>query len=119
MKRIKFFLSASAIFVSSFSTLMAQSEFREEVSGVGTNAANFLEIGVGARAMAMGGTYAAIANDPTALFYNPAGAAWVNGVQMELMHNNWLVDTKHDFVGIVVPLDFYNSALGLSVISLD
>nr|HPI73656.1 hypothetical protein [bacterium] len=67
-------------------------EFVADVSGVGTGAAAFLEIGVGARAMAMGGAYTSIANDATALYWNPAGIAWMNGVQCELAHNEWLID---------------------------
>ncbi len=93
-------------------------QFIINVRGAGTTAAPFLEIGVGARAMGMGGTYAAIANDPTALYYNPAGITMINSLQMELMHNEWLVDTKHDFFGGVLPLPFFNSALGFSIISL-
>lgn len=101
-----------------FSTgLFAQ--FETEVSGIGTNAATFLEIGVGARAMAMGGSYAAVANDPTALYYNPAGIVWLDGMQVEVMHNEWLVGTKHDFVGVVVPIPFLTSSIGISFLNLD
>ncbi len=39
----------------------------------GDYAADFLRIGVGARPLAMGGAYAAIANDGTAFYWNPAG----------------------------------------------
>lgn len=35
----------------------------------------------GARAMGMAGAFTAIANDPTALFYNPAGLAYVSGTR--------------------------------------
>ncbi len=93
-------------------------KFVTDVSGVGTGAAAFLEIGVGARAMAMGGAYAAVANDPTALYWNPAGIAWVNTVQCELMHNEWLVDTYHDFAGVVIPVPFLRSTIGISYNSL-
>jgi hypothetical protein len=99
--------------------LFAQSQFETDVSGVGTNAATFLEIGVGARAMAMGGAYAAVSNDPTALYYNPAGIVWVRNAQVELMHNEWLVGTSHDFVGVVMPMPFLNSSFGLSFNTLD
>ena len=39
----------------------------------GTTTANFLKLGAGARAEAMGGAYAAVADDATALYWNPAG----------------------------------------------
>jgi len=94
-------------------------QFVADVSGVGTGAASFLEIGVGARAMAMGGAYSAVANDATALYWNPAGIAWVSAPQCELSHNKWLVDTYHDFAGVVVPVPVLRSTVGVSYNSLD
>ncbi|MCH7761897.1 hypothetical protein IIA15_10945 [candidate division TA06 bacterium] len=44
-----------------------------EGSHAGSNAAAFLDIGVGARAMGMGGSFVAIADDATATYWNPAG----------------------------------------------
>jgi len=67
----------------------------------------------------MGGAYAAVANDATALYWNPAGIAWVDGIQVELMHNEWIINTNYDFVGIVFPLPFMHSAIGFSYITLD
>ena len=110
------------IFLLSVSLLFAESSdpvsFVKDVSGTGTNAASFLEIGAGARAMGMGGAYASVANDVSALYWNPAGIAWVNQVQVEVMHNEWLVDTNYDFVGLVVPLPMLHSSFGFSLISL-
>jgi len=94
-------------------------QYQTGVSNVGTSAAAFLEIGVGARAMAMGGAYVAVANDPTALYYNPAGIVWMKNIQLELMHNEWLVDTNYDFIGITMPLPFWNLSIGTSMILLD
>lgn len=42
-------------------------------------AGKFLKTGFGARAAGLGGTYTAIANDPSALYWNPAGLAQING----------------------------------------
>jgi hypothetical protein len=94
-------------------------QFETNVSGVGTSAGTFLEIGVGARAQAMGGAYAALANDPSGLYYNPAGIVWVDGAQLELMHTEWLVGTRYDFIGALLPLPFLNSSFGLHLITLD
>ena len=116
---MKCFKITLVIILLSGAAVSAIAQYETEVSGVGTNAATFLEIGVGARAMAMGGAYAAIANDPTALYYNPAGIVWLDGIQIELMHNEWLVGTKYDFVGAVFPLPLFNSSFGLSFMTLD
>ncbi len=44
---------------------------------VGTSSMTYLKIPVGARAEAMGGAYVAIANDPFAVYWNPAGIAQI------------------------------------------
>ncbi|MGB9893955.1 MAG: OmpP1/FadL family transporter [Candidatus Saccharicenans sp.] len=38
----------------------------------------------GAAAMGMAGAFVSIANNPTAVFYNPAGIAWLSGTQVNL-----------------------------------
>lgn len=49
---------------------------------VGSAGANFLEVETGARPMGMGGAFVAVADDVTALHWNPAGLADLEGVQM-------------------------------------
>jgi hypothetical protein len=44
--------------------------------------ANFVETELGARAMGMGGAFVAVADDVTALHWNPAGLAGLEGVQV-------------------------------------
>jgi hypothetical protein len=66
----------------------------------------FLKIGVGARAMGMGSAYVAVADDPTALYWNPAGlAASHEGVHVTAMHNEWIEDFRQEYVAATVPLD--------------
>jgi hypothetical protein len=91
-------------------------QFNSNVSGVGTNAASFLEIGVSARATAMGGAYTSLANDATALYYNPAVMAWLSGNQVELSHIEWFVGTDFDMVSAVFPIG--RSAIGLGYTTL-
>ena len=117
MKNIIIFFALCSLFIF-VENIYAQTSFETEVSAVGINAATFLEIGVGARAMAMGGSYVAVANDPTALYYNPSGIVWTKGIQVEAMHNEWFVDSDYDFIGLVVPLPFLDSSIGLSLITL-
>ena len=44
--------------------------------------ANFVETELGARAMGMGGAFVAVADDVTALHWNPAGLAGLKGIQV-------------------------------------
>lgn len=73
-------------------------------SKVGTAAAQFLKIGVGARAMGMGGSFSAIANDVSAIYWNPAGIANLNRTSIGFTHSQWFADISHDFAGVVVPV---------------
>jgi hypothetical protein len=45
-------------------------------------AGDMLSIGVGARALAMGGAFAAVADDASAMYWNPAGIVNVKGVEV-------------------------------------
>ena len=67
----------------------------------GTSAAQFLKIGVGARATAMGDAFIAVADDATALYWNPAGIVQFEKNQLTLSHIEWLVDIEHEFIGYV------------------
>ncbi len=58
--------------------------FSGEASG-GTNPAAYLEKGVGARAMGMGGAFVAIAGDPSSGYWNPAGLAPIDHLQISGM----------------------------------
>ncbi len=83
----------------------------------GTAAVQFFKIGVGARALGMGGTFVAVANDASALYWNPAGIVEFSSNQLLFSHINWLVDIKHDFVGYVHHIDGTNS-IGVSATAL-
>jgi len=46
--------------------------------------ASDLGMGIGARAMSLGGAFVAVANDPTAVYWNPAGLTAISGLQIFL-----------------------------------
>ena len=83
----------------------------------GISTAQFLKIGVGGRATAMGDAFVAIANDVTALYWNPAGLTQFTENQIIFSHNKWVVDINHDFIGAVYHLDDANT-FGVSLTSL-
>src|SRR5258707_5672695 len=87
------------------------------VSKSGTSAATFLEIPVGAQAVAMGGAFISRAADATALYWNAAGIASLRQNQVIVSHTNWIADTKFDFAGLVLPLHELGT-IRLSITSL-
>jgi hypothetical protein len=61
-----------------------------------------LELPVGTRAAGMGGAFVSVADDPTAMFWNPAGLARLGVAQKHFeilfQHNEWLDDFRQEFV---------------------
>ncbi|MBS4035577.1 MAG: PorV/PorQ family protein [Ignavibacterium sp.] len=85
----------------------------------GISTAQFLKIGVGGRASAMGDAFVAVANDASALYWNPAGLTQFSEHQILFSHNRWVVDINHDFLGGVYHLDESNSfGIGLTALTM-
>ena len=76
----------------------------QEVTKIGTTAAKILSIPVGSRALGMGGAFVSVADDATAMYWNPSGIARLERNEFIFMHSNWLADIRFDFVGLVFPL---------------
>jgi|GEM_PF-114576 len=65
----------------------------------------FLETGVGARSLGMGGAYVAIAEDVTAIYWNPAGLVSMETLQIHAMHAERFAGVVNwDFIGAGIPL---------------
>ena len=56
----------------------------------GKAGAQFLKIGVGARAIGMGEAYGAVSNDANAVYWNPAGLNQLESKEVSFMHAVWL-----------------------------
>ena len=84
----------------------------------------FMENGGGARALGMGGAFTAVADDPSATFWNPAGLAEVTGREVLLMHSERFGDLiDRDFVAYTQPVNWNilggtSSGIGISLIRL-
>lgn len=87
------------------------------ISKSGTTAAQFVNIPVGARATAVGGAITASVNDATAMYWNPGALASVRTRQVHIEHSEWFADLRHNFVGVVLPIQGAGT-VGLSVVSL-
>lgn len=93
-------------------------QYVANVSKVGTTSATFLEIGVGARAIGMGGAFVAVANDANALYWNPSGIAGIRRSEVIFVHAEWLANADFDFAGIALPLGTFGT-LGASITALN
>jgi hypothetical protein len=85
---------------------------------VGTTAAQFLGIGVGPKAIAMGCAYVAGNEDVTSIYWNPGAFVQANKSEIVFSNTEWLVGTKFRWVGFMYNLDGTNS-FGLSLTQLD
>jgi hypothetical protein len=101
-------------------------------SKAGTAAYTFLKIGTGAKSQAMGGAYVGLADDATALYYNPAGLTTLDQKSLvydELLNKplnpspqnrftasyiNSLLDFQFGYIGYVREIDSV-SAMGASI----
>ncbi len=85
---------------------------------VGSTAAPFLNIGIGPRAVSMGGAFVATANDVTALYWNPAGAARTNSSGAGFAHTRWFADINFNWAGAMLKIGDAGT-LGLHLTYLD
>ncbi len=83
-----------------------------------TTAANFLTIPVSPRASAMGGAFTAIANDASALYWNPGGLAKLTKSEFSVAYSEWLVKTNYNWMALAYKMDDV-SAIGFSINQLN
>ncbi len=71
----------------------------------------FLELGVGARSLALGGAGAAISEDATAGYWNPAGLGALKFPMVTAMHESRFDGTvQYNYAALAVPLDARTTA---------
>lgn len=78
----------------------------------------FLNIGAGARGLAMGGAQVATVQDGTAGYWNPAGLAEIKKYpSLYFMHADYFAGIgKYDFAGIAIPLKDEKRVVALSIV---
>ena len=80
---------------------------------VSTTGVQFLEIPAGVRGAGMGGMFTAVADDVSTMYWNTAGLAQLNNIELNLLHVVYFADTNYEFLGAALPLQ-PGSTLGLS-----
>ncbi|TCJ17634.1 PorV/PorQ family protein [Flaviaesturariibacter flavus] len=77
----------------------------------------FLNIGVGARGLAMGSAQVASASDGTAGYWNPAGLAFVERTNINAMHAEYFSGIgKYDYLSFATPLNGGRRTLGVTAL---
>ena len=96
---------------STFISIRASAQFTEYSN-------EFLNIGAGARGMAMGNAQVASVTDGTAGYWNPAGLVNVkDNPQINLMHAEYFAGIgKYDFANLVLPLKDNKRTIALTLL---
>ncbi|HTX18576.1 MAG TPA: PorV/PorQ family protein [Bacteroidota bacterium] len=90
----------------------------QDVTKTGTTAAKFLSLGVGPRAIAMGGAFTATADDPSTIYWNPAGIAASTQYQAMFTYTNLFAGIGLDYFGFILPSgDVGNFAVSVTAVN--
>jgi hypothetical protein len=92
--------------------------YGQEFQKVGTVGAQFLKIGFGARAAGMGGAYTAVAEDASAIFWNPAGVARQTDNVLSFNHVAWPAEVALTEAAYLWQFDWLPGTLAFSARSL-
>lgn len=97
-----FLLSAVCLFVMANETA---GQISTSTNKAGTTAAQFLKIGVGSRAIGMGGAFTTMHGDLNAIYWNPAGIARIYSRQANFNHIDWIMDVNYDYSSAAMYID--------------
>lgn len=78
----------------------------------GTSSGQFLKLDIGARAAGMGGAFAGVADDSTAMYWNPAGLDRIPDGNLSLMHAALFEDISYDW------FSYAQAVLGVGTIGI-
>ena len=84
------------------------------IYATGESGAQFLKMGIGARATAMGRAFTGISNDATAVYWNPAGISQINNFNMSAMQHFWLLDMNYQNLSAVLPTEYGSFGVSIS-----
>jgi hypothetical protein len=84
-------------------------------TGYGTTTAEFLLLGAGARGVALGNGFTALANDVTAMYYNPGGLALMSRPEVMVSSYSYVAATKYTWLGLALPMSGGTRAIGVQL----
>jgi len=74
-------------------------------SPAATSGLDFLKMGIGARPLALGEAYVALADDISAIYWNPAGLVQLRRPEVGFTYNKWFEDIGYHFFGYSQPVN--------------
>jgi hypothetical protein len=92
----------------------AQAGAAQSLSGI---SASFIDIGFGARPVAMGQAFVGLADDVESVYWNPAGVARLSGYHASFMHARQLGMIDYNYLVASAPLPGGAHGVGISVIA--
>ncbi len=111
-------VGAIALIIGTLAAASANAQLFRSTSKVGTTSAQFLKIGVGARALGMGSAQVASNRDISAIYWNVAAMSRIQqSSELTFTHANWIADINYDFAAGMLQIGDLGS-FGLSFISL-
>ncbi|MFH1008858.1 MAG: PorV/PorQ family protein [Candidatus Latescibacterota bacterium] len=98
MKKTGFVLMIGCVF------LLTGSALAQGFGKVGSSGMHALKLGIGAKAAAMGESFVAVADDPSALYWNPSGIARLEGATAFASFIQWPAEISLSTLGLIYHL---------------
>ena len=80
--------------------------------GEAGGAAPYLKTGVGPRALAMGSAFTSVADDSSAAYWNPAGIAFMDDIQLGFVYTKMSLDRDYNYANATLP-NLWHSAISI------
>jgi len=109
MKKVSAFITFLVVLVIIFSPQLSNAR----LGGAG---AQFLSLGGGSRGLALGGAYTALAEGLDAIYWNPAGLAYMDGTSASFTHGELFAGLKNENAAFAMP--GMGGVVGVSVYAL-
>ena len=108
-------MQLSAVVLAAAMVAPAAAQSTQDNTAFGGASGEFLLLGAGARGAALGGGFAALTTDVTAMYYNPAGLAQLARPTVEVGTFDYLVETRYTWAGMAFPMSGGVRSIGVAL----
>jgi hypothetical protein len=98
--------------ITSFVFLLIFNRLSVWATPSGTTSADFLNLGINPRAVAMGEAQVGLADDVYAAYWNPAGLARLQNPEVGFVHTEWVQDIRSEFIAYAHPFSSKGTVAG-------